>query len=302
MSSPVLQAQSTPVQLLFALSYDGHALHGTALQPDVPTAAGLVLARVYRHLQPARIWALSVTARLDAGVHAEFNLISMRVALRCAAPSAVRAGLDALEADAHDALFGLVGTMAPKRLSARGLAASKTYRYIVEDGHGAEAASILGQQPGLWRVAPKLNLARMQQAAAVFVGEHDFTAFAASPKRRGQSLAQAVKRLISFEVQASASAAHGGTRWHITCHAAGLLRRQMRFMVAAIVCAGAGLTDASQLHAQLVQAAPPADRAPQAPACGLYLLALQCPGPAAALVAALQARLQTRPQVIGAAR
>lgn len=302
MSRPPLQLQTTPVQLVFAMRYNGHALHGTALQPNVPTAAGLVLARVQRHLRPGRVWAVAVTARLDAGVHAHVNLISLRVALVDAAPSAVRRALDALEADTSDALGGLVGAIAPIRLSARGIAASKLYRYVIEDAYAASPAPAPWPLQDVWRVAPALDLTRMRQAACVFVGEHDFTGFAASPKRRGQSAAQAIKRILQIDIEAAGTTPHGGTRWHITCKAVGLLRRQMRFMVAGIVCAGAQLTDAETLHTQLAAGAPPAERAPQAPACGLYLVALACRGPAATLINALVTRLNTQCATTGATR
>ncbi len=116
--------------------------------------------------------------RTDAGVHAEGQVASTTL------PAAVN----------PDRLFALVNYHLPADVAVRSLepvddrfharyrATAKTYRYTIVDGPVGDPFL----EDRAWRCFGELNLARMREAAAVFVGRHDFSAFTADRPKPGK--------------------------------------------------------------------------------------------------------------------
>jgi len=166
------------------VAYEGSRFHGSQLQQNAPSVQGALenaIEKVCCH--PARI---VLAGRTDAGVHAlgqcfrfatESTLPIERVAL------ALNANLDksvrVWEAREVDESF-----------HPRYSALSRTYRYWIEN---ASPGNVLLAHVAACCREP-LNLVAMQQAAAGFVGRHDFVAFqsAGSP---APTTVRCVKRL-----------------------------------------------------------------------------------------------------------
>jgi len=150
--------------LLFTIEYDGSGFHGWQIQPNVNTVQGTMekaLSKVFG--VPVE---LDGTSRTDAGVHAigqratfsgEFGIPTERIMF---------AANNMLPGSIHISKV----TEVPDRFHARFDAKAKTYRYVIHNTHHRNVFD----RNYCWYVGPKLNIAAMKEAAAHFVGTHDF--------------------------------------------------------------------------------------------------------------------------------
>ncbi|HEY2550977.1 MAG TPA: tRNA pseudouridine(38-40) synthase TruA [Streptosporangiaceae bacterium] len=171
------------------ISYDGTAFHGWARQPGLRTVQQVIedaLGVVLRSEEPP---PLTVAGRTDAGVHARGQVAHADVPAahwEAAEGSAARrlARLlpgDALVRSVHPAAAGF---------DARFSALWRRYSYrVCTDPAGVEP---LRRHDTLW-YPRELDLARMNQAAAACLGEHDFAAFCRS--REGATTVRTLLRL-----------------------------------------------------------------------------------------------------------
>jgi len=117
----------------------------------------------------------------------------------------------------------------------------------------------------VWHVGEPLDTERMQRAARLLAGEHDFAAFS---RREGVTTVRRVYRcrvqarppLITMEMEANA-----------------FLRQQVRRTVGALVEVGRGRLSPATFRSFL-RRAEPASAGPVAPAHGLYLIRVSYPG------------------------
>ena len=118
----------------------------------------------------------------------------------------------------------------------------------------------------VWFVPQKLALAPMQEAAAHFIGQHDFTTF-----RSVQCQAKSpVKTLSSLSIEAA------GDEFIISASARSFLHNQVRSLAGALKHVGEGKWTPDEARAALAAA----DRAqcpPVAPACGLTFMQVDYP-------------------------
>src|SRR6266704_944120 len=152
------------------IAYDGTDFHGWQIQANRPTIQGEIVS-VLQQLTQEKIM-LHGAGRTDAGVHALGQVASFRTqsplsaqefqrALNALLPPAIRiAGAEEVGPD----------------LNARWSASGKTYRYRLYRGKVVP--------PAIWRYVLHypfpLDEDAMRDAAARFVGMHDFASFAAS--------------------------------------------------------------------------------------------------------------------------
>ncbi len=152
------------------IAYDGTDFHGWQMQANKPTIQGEIVSVLQRLTQEKII--LHGAGRTDAGVHALGQVASFRT----------RSGLSAQEfQSALNALLPptirIVGAeeVGPD-FNARWSARGKTYRYRLYRGKVVP--------PAIWRYVLHypfpLDEDAMRDAAARFVGVHDFASFAAS--------------------------------------------------------------------------------------------------------------------------
>jgi len=158
------------------LAYDGAAFYGWQRQPGFRTVQDTVeqaVRRVVRH----QIYIFGA-GRTDSGVHAagqEANFFTL-------------SGLP------PQTLFHAIGSRLPKDCTLINLtqvplafhatqsAVSKLYRYRVFNAHGRPVEHLLHNCT--YHVWQPLDLPAMRKAAALLVGTHDFSAFAASGNQR----------------------------------------------------------------------------------------------------------------------
>lgn len=178
------------VRLRLDISYDGSDFAGWARQPGQRTVQGAIEAALGRllRLDPAPV--LTVAGRTDAGVHAHGQVAHVEVPI--VAYRQVRENLPRR----------LAGTLPPdvrvRRVTeatadfdARFSALARRYIYrVCDDPVGVDP---LRRHEVLWHPRP-LNLDRMNAAAALLLGEHDFAAYCR--RREG---ATTIRRLLMYE-------------------------------------------------------------------------------------------------------
>jgi tRNA pseudouridine38-40 synthase len=155
------------VRLKLTIAYDGTAFRGWARQPGERTVEGVfreALARVFE-----RFDGLAVAGRTDTGVHALANVVSVGVE---GGPAPERT-TEALNAVLPADVAVVDAEQAGDEFSARFSARSRTYRYRIWRRRERSPFE-LGRS--LWYPGG-LELQKLNAAAAMVVGEHDFRAF-----------------------------------------------------------------------------------------------------------------------------
>ncbi len=155
------------VQLV--LHYDGAAFAGWQRQPDARTVQGALEAALGR-LCGQHVAVLGA-GRTDAGVHARGQGVGVRVPERWT-PAELRRALNAVLP--ADVWVAAAHEMTPE-FHARYDAVARRYAYVV--GLDEEAASPFRRR-WEWAVRHPVDRALLDRAAALFVGEHCFRAFA----------------------------------------------------------------------------------------------------------------------------
>ena len=237
------------------IEYEGTKFSGWQAQASGRTVQGVLLDAL-RTLTRERAIDLQGAGRTDAGVHALGQVAS----LRCRQTLDRARLLRDLERDLPADLAVLDVTAAPRGFHARHDATARAYRYQI-----ATHRSAFGKRVSWW-VAESLDVAAMAEAAALFVGRHDFRAFA----RRGREAESTIVEVESCEV----AAASGCVMARIV--ASHFLWNQVRRMVGALVTVGRGECRPGDVRPWLSGKAPAPPLA--APSAGLFLEAVRYPG------------------------
>jgi tRNA pseudouridine38-40 synthase len=231
------------------LAYDGTDFHGWQVQPGLPTIQG-TLEEIVAGME-GRPVHVAGSGRTDAGVHslgqvAAFTIENpippdnLRRAINRLLPPAIRI-LDAAEVHAE--------------FHPRFDAIAKTYRYSL---FRAETCP-----PFEWRYTHHhpypLNEARMIEAARLFEGEHDFTAFAAADDRDGEGKSK-VRNVFSSVLERQ------GQSLVYTVRGSGFLKHMVRNLVGTLIEIGRGNIPADVF---------PARSGPTAPAKGLTQVSVE---------------------------
>ena len=194
--------------------------------------------------------------RTDAGVHAAAYVASVRLTAPIALERLVRACNATLAPDVRVLSAEETFDRFHARLHARG----KTYRYFVWNAPvGNPSLRRLA-----WHVPQRLSLVAMQEAAHVFVGEHDFAAF----QGQGSPVRSTVRRVWRSTVEADVALpgwhAVGSERDRLLCFevaGSGFLRHMVRAMAGTLVAGGQGPADDGRRHAGACGAKPRRRRA-----------------------------------------
>jgi len=185
------------------LEYDGSRFSGWQEQINARTVQG-ELKLAAQELLRADV-EIQGSGRTDAGVHAVGQVAHLKLRgqpTRLSAAQILRELNDSLPAS----IAVLEMAEAPPRFHARHDAVSRAYFYQISTRKTALSKRYV------WWVKETLNVERMQQAAALIPGRHDFVAFrAADPSKPGEStivevLAAEVgvdDNLIVFRIEAS---------------------------------------------------------------------------------------------------
>jgi tRNA pseudouridine38-40 synthase len=174
------------VRVRLDVAYDGTDFSGWAAQPGRRTVAGVLLEALARVTEPS---GLTVAGRTDAGVHATGQVAHVDLpddAWAALGPTLVRrlAGLLPGDVRVHAA------TAVPDTFDARFSATFRRYEYRVTDApHGAEP--LRRHDTVAW--PRRIDLDRLNAAAAGLVGEHDFAAYCR--RKENGTTVRAVTRL-----------------------------------------------------------------------------------------------------------
>jgi tRNA pseudouridine38-40 synthase len=155
------------VRLKLTIEYDGTGFRGWAAQPGQRTVEGemrAALASVFGAYD-----ALAVAGRTDTGVHALGNVATVDVE---SGPPLERAA-EALNAALPEDVAVAVAEPVPGDFHARHSARSRSYRYRI---WRRRSPSPFEQKRSWWYPRP-LEEERLQAAADLLLGEHDFRAF-----------------------------------------------------------------------------------------------------------------------------
>lgn len=242
------------------LAYDGADFSGWQVQPGRATIQGTLQDAIER-ITGERILPQG-SGRTDAGVHAlgqvaSFALESpipaagLHIALNRALPAAIRV-LSAAE-------------VSPE-FHARKSARAKTYRYRIFRGDICPPfhARYVCHHPF------PLDEAAMANAAPVFVGEHDFTSFAAADPERGREdeAPSNVRRIFSSGWR------HDGEELIYEVRGSGFLHHMVRNLVGTFLLVGKGTLTAADLQ-RILDARDRSHAGATAPAAGLYLVSVE---------------------------
>jgi tRNA pseudouridine38-40 synthase len=189
------------MRLAVCIAYDGTRFHGSARQPGLTTVEGSIIdqLREMEVIESEDTARFQVASRTDAGVNAAGNVVAFDTEM---APDSVVSGLAYGLEDIWPLWFALVDENFMPRYAQR-----KTYRYYLPDkGYDRKA---------------------MQQAARLFEGKHDFSAFA---RLDGRSPTRNIERVTLT----------GDEVLMIDTTGSSFLWQQVRRMVAALMKVGCG--------------------------------------------------------------
>ena len=259
----------------FTIAYDGTDFSGWQAQPGQVTVQG-VLTDVLEKLTQRRL-TIYAAGRTDAGVHAAGQVINFRTqsplttgefqhAFNSLLPPSIRVNsAEEVGPDFHS----------------RWDATAKTYRYRIFRG------SVV--PPFLWRYVDhdlrELDFDAMAEAARHFIGEHDFTSFAASTGSeeddRERTTVRTVYRSEWLRTQ-DAGPRDGGEEWVYLVRGRSFMRHMVRKMVGAMVEVGRGKLDPADIP-QVLALRDRSKTGPTMPPHGLCLENVEYPDPANSL-------------------
>lgn len=232
-------------------SYDGTDFKGWQCQKGGGTIQDAIedrLAQIF-----SRKIRIHASGRTDAGVHAlaqvfhfeaEWNhpVRNLHLAMKCGLPEGI-------------VLVKL--SKAKKDFHARFSAKAKRYAYNIFEG---EALAHLGRYA--WSIGNrKLDVSKMQSAANLLLGEHDFTAFSAN---RGTDFEDPIKTIFKLDVKRK------GKRIRIETEGSGYLYKMVRLIVGALFDVGLGKLSESDIL-KILNDKKRVNRFQTAPAKGLFL-------------------------------
>lgn len=241
------------------LAYDGTDFHGWQVQPGLPTIQG-TLEQIIGEMEGKPVH-VEASGRTDAGVHALAQVAAFTIenpipvenlqrAVNRLLPPTIRV-LQAVEADPG--------------FHPRFDAIAKSYRYTLFRAPVCP--------PFEWRYVHHhpypLDEEAFIEAAGVFVGEHDFTAFAASDESDSEEKSR-VRRIFSSHC------ARSGDALIYTIRGSGFLKHMVRNIVGTLIETGRGNLTPEAIgaffHGDFTRKA-----GPTAPAKGLVLESVEYP-------------------------
>ena len=240
------------------IAYDGTDFHGWQMQANKPTIQGEIVA-VLRRLTQENV-QLHGSGRTDAGVHALGQVASFRTQSPLSAAEFQRA----LNALLPPAIRIVSAEETGPDFSARWSAKGKVYRYRLYRGKVVP--------PMLWRYVLHypfpLDEVAMKEAAAKFVGVHDFTSFAASTGSEDDDKQRNMEReMYSTELKRT----DDGEELWFTVHGRSFLRYMVRKMVGTLLEVGRGKLSPADIET-LYELTDRSKSGPTVPPQGLFMV------------------------------
>jgi tRNA pseudouridine38-40 synthase len=271
--------------LKLTLAYDGSAFHGWQIQPGKPTIQG-TLAAVIESLTAEKLLPQG-SGRTDAGVHALAQVATFQTASTIPLANFLVVLNDRLP----PAIRVLAVDEVPSGFHARHSARAKRYHYRI--WRDAIVPPFLARY--VTHHPYPLDEEAMQQAAALIVGEHDFTSFAAVDPERALRLAVASAPGSSatltspnaiheadaptnvrtiYESRFERNPEHDSGELLYIVRGSGFLHHMVRNLVGTFLLVGKGSIAPAQIPA-IIAARDRRAAGPTAPAEGLYLVEVE---------------------------
>lgn len=242
------------------LAYDGSEFAGWQVQPDATTIQGTLASAIGR-VTGEKVLPQG-SGRTDAGVHALAQVATFAAESPIPAANLLKALNDVLPAS----IRVIAAAEAPREFHARRSARAKTYRYRMY--RGEICPPFLARY--VWHYPFPLDEGAMRRAAAVVVGEHDFTSFAAVDPERGreEETGSNVRRIFASQWE-----------WQedeliYTVRGNGFLHHMVRNLVGTFVLIGKGTLKAEDVR-RILEAKNRAAAGATVPASGLYLVEVE---------------------------
>jgi tRNA pseudouridine38-40 synthase len=240
------------------LAYDGTDFSGWQVQPSATTIQG-TLAWAIGRVTGEKVLPQG-SGRTDAGVHALGQVATFALESSIPPENLGKALNDILPAS----IRVLEAVEAPAQFHARKSARAKTYRYRMY--RGAICSPFLARY--VWHHPYLLNEDAMKQAAALLVGEHDFTSFAAVDPERGEEEASNVREVFCSSWE------RDGEELIFTIRGSGFLHHMVRNLVGTFVLVGKDTLAPSDMT-RILAARNRSAAGATAPANGLYLVGVE---------------------------
>jgi tRNA pseudouridine38-40 synthase len=240
------------------LAYDGTGFLGWQAQSGKARTVQGVFEQALARLGGGDRVPVVAASRTDTGVHALGQVAAFDLGRDMANDDLARALNGLLPEDVRVVACGA----APAGFHPRKSAVSKLYRYVLDTG----PVQVPQRRRYAGHVPWALDEARVQAAAAAYVGRRDFASLASS----GGSVKTTVRTVTRSE------AVFDGKTLVYEVEADGFLRKMVRSLVGGLVAAGRGAWETGDLRRALEQA----DRRawpPPAEACGLTLVRVDYP-------------------------
>jgi tRNA pseudouridine38-40 synthase len=242
--------------LKVVLAYDGSEFSGWQVQPDTATIQGALASAIGR-VTGEKVLPQG-SGRTDAGVHGLAQVASFTTESPIPAENLAKALNDILP----PSIRVLDVTDAPPGFHARQSARAKTYRYRML--RSRICPPFLARY--VWHYTYPLDENAMCGAAALVVGEHDFTSFAAvDPERGEQENISNIRHIFC-------------SRWEkdreefvYTVRGSGFLHHMVRNLVGTFVLVGKGTLSPEDIT-RILEARNRSAAGATAPASGLYLV------------------------------
>ena len=238
--------------LKFMCAFNGAGYHGFQIQPNAKTIQGELEAALLRITGEKT--TVTGCSRTDAGVHARefcFNAFTKSNIPEENFPAALNAQLPP-----DIAVFSC--RQADEKFSARFSAKSKEYVYLINNKKQRDVFL----QSLAYHYPHKIDLQAMQNAAKLFIGEHDFAAFC---KSEGLEIAKTTTREIyTFDV------AENNSMIEFTIRGNAFLYNMVRIMAGTLLYVSEGKLTPADIEAAFETGE--RDKAGKTlPPCGLYL-------------------------------
>jgi tRNA pseudouridine38-40 synthase len=241
------------------LAYDGSEFCGWQVQPDAGSIQGTLASAIGR-ITGEKVLPQG-SGRTDAGVHALAQVASFATESPVPAENLVKALNDILP----PAIRALEATEAPADFHARKSARGKTYRYRIY--RSAICPPFLARY--VWHYPYPLDEGAMRRAASYFVGEHDFTSFAAvDPERGSEAETSNVRSILTSEC------AKVGQELVYEVRGSGFLHHMVRNMVGTLILVGKGTLQAADVRT-ILEERNRAAAGTTVPPNGLYLVCVE---------------------------
>lgn len=237
----------------FLLEYDGSRYYGWQKQPEQNTIQGK-LEHVLSLMCDKEVEVIGA-GRTDSGVHAKGMVANawMDTGLSC---QEIR---DYMNRYLPDDIAVREVREAAQRFHARYNATGKTYQYACQDG---EVKSVFDRKYCV-RLDQRPDLEKMQRAAQLLQGEHDFRNFCVNPRMKKST----VRNVDKIEIKRE------GEYLIFTFHGNGFLQNMVRIMVGVLLEVGYGEMTTEQIQ-QAFDAIVRQKAGPTAPAAGLCLMSV----------------------------